>query len=205
MTFTTPAFLGNAEQSGQWRTPPFKALLRQWWRVVYASRNGFDVDVAKMRKEEGMLFGHAWLDDDLDTKGKKVSARKGAVRMRLDNWSHGKLKVWPSSDVTIKHPEVANPVGSQLYLGYGSLVFRSGTGLKANAAIQAGEHAQLSVAVPEDGADAVVNALTLMNAYGAAGGRSRNGWGSFVLHPIGGASPREKSGYHCVRAWLDCL
>ena len=27
--FLTPAFLGNAEQSGQWRTPPFKALLRQ--------------------------------------------------------------------------------------------------------------------------------------------------------------------------------
>ena len=22
-----PAFLGNAEQNGQWRTPPFKALL----------------------------------------------------------------------------------------------------------------------------------------------------------------------------------
>ena len=27
--FLTPAFLGNAEQDGQWRTPPFKALLRQ--------------------------------------------------------------------------------------------------------------------------------------------------------------------------------
>jgi len=32
--FLCPAFLGNAEQNGQWRTPPFKALLRQWWRVV---------------------------------------------------------------------------------------------------------------------------------------------------------------------------
>ena len=31
--FTTPAFLGDAEQNGAWRTPPFKALLRQWWRV----------------------------------------------------------------------------------------------------------------------------------------------------------------------------
>jgi hypothetical protein len=26
--FTTPAFLGNAEQAGQWRTPPFKAMIR---------------------------------------------------------------------------------------------------------------------------------------------------------------------------------
>ena len=32
--FLTSVFLGNAEQSGQWRTPPFKALLRQWWRVA---------------------------------------------------------------------------------------------------------------------------------------------------------------------------
>ncbi|OYV75217.1 MAG: hypothetical protein B7Z66_13795 [Chromatiales bacterium 21-64-14] len=27
--FVTPAFLGNAEQTGQWRTPPFKALRRR--------------------------------------------------------------------------------------------------------------------------------------------------------------------------------
>ena len=33
LSFTTPAFLGNASQQAQWRTPPVKALLRQWWRV----------------------------------------------------------------------------------------------------------------------------------------------------------------------------
>lgn len=31
--FQTPAFLGDAEQSGRWRTPPFKAQLRQGLRV----------------------------------------------------------------------------------------------------------------------------------------------------------------------------
>ncbi len=40
--FNTPAFLGNAEQQAQWRTPPFKALLRQWWRVVKAPEVGYD-------------------------------------------------------------------------------------------------------------------------------------------------------------------
>jgi CRISPR/Cas system CMR-associated protein Cmr1 (group 7 of RAMP superfamily) len=30
--FVAPAFLGNADQDGQWRTPSIKALLRQWWR-----------------------------------------------------------------------------------------------------------------------------------------------------------------------------
>ena len=38
VTFNTPAFLGNADQQAQWRTPPFKALLRQWWRVVHAPK-----------------------------------------------------------------------------------------------------------------------------------------------------------------------
>lgn len=27
---TTPAFLGNAEQSAQWRTPPVKAVTWSW-------------------------------------------------------------------------------------------------------------------------------------------------------------------------------
>jgi hypothetical protein len=29
LRFATPAFLGDAEQNGVWRTPPIKALLRQ--------------------------------------------------------------------------------------------------------------------------------------------------------------------------------
>jgi hypothetical protein len=45
VSFTTPAFLGDAEQNGQWRTPPFKALLRQWWRVA----GTFPVALSKVR------------------------------------------------------------------------------------------------------------------------------------------------------------
>ena len=57
--FATPAFLGNAEQSGQWRTPPIKALLRQWWRVAYAAGQPGAVNVSAMREAEGRLFGSA--------------------------------------------------------------------------------------------------------------------------------------------------
>ena len=57
--FATPAFLGNAEQSGQWRTPPIKALLRQWWRVAYAAAQPGAVNVGAMREAEGRLFGSA--------------------------------------------------------------------------------------------------------------------------------------------------
>ena len=101
ITFLTPAFLGNAEQNGQWRTPPFKALLRQWWRVVWAERHGFRCDIAAMRHDEGRLFGNAWLDGDF---------RRSAVRMRLSRWTDGSLvrEQWGNQDLGSKvtHPEV---------------------------------------------------------------------------------------------------
>lgn len=46
--FITPAFLGDSEQDGRWRTPPFKALLRQWWRVAYGGTG------------QGSGVGEAW-------------------------------------------------------------------------------------------------------------------------------------------------
>ena len=184
--FNTPAFLGNAEQSGQWRTPPIKALLRQWWRVAYAAEHGFPKDIRAMRQEEGLLFGHAWLEDDCDERGQKVAARKSLVRLRLDSWEAGKLKTWPLPDPIVAHPEVTRAVGSQLYMGFGPMVFRNGTALKANAAIQVGETARLSLAVPNEHASRIQRALMLMDRYGTLGGRSRNGWGSFSLTPLEG-------------------
>jgi hypothetical protein len=37
----------NAGQSGQWRTSPFKALLRQWWRVVHAPTVNYNADALR--------------------------------------------------------------------------------------------------------------------------------------------------------------
>lgn len=205
--FNTPAFLGNAEQNGQWRTPPFKALLRQWWRVAYAAANGFPANVADMRREEGWLFGVA-SDGDGDS-------RKSQIRIRLDRWDEGQLKKgqWQAL-ATVKHPEVPKPISSDLYLGYGPVTLPRGSHqptLKANAAIQFGESAILSIAVPEANADLIVQALTLMHRYGAAGGRSRNGWGSFALLPSP-ASGRGAGGEGVslpdttvLRPWRDTL
>lgn len=173
--FITPAFLGNAEQSGQWRTPPFKALLRQWWRVAYAAEHQFKVkDVTAMRKEEGLLFGHAWLEDDRDTKGNKVAARKSEVRLRLSSWEHGNLHQAPAiGQVTM----CKTGIPAALYSAYGPVA--PGPKLKANAAIQAGAEAVLRIAFPERAG--IEEAIALMNNYGTLGGRSRNGWGSFEL------------------------
>ncbi len=192
--FHTPAFLGNAEQSGQWRTPPFKAQLRQWWRVAYAASRQFRVNTEEMRQEEGRLFGNAWLEDNFS---------KSKVRIRISRWNPGKLDSWGKQDSSIQHPEVAKPVGTQLYMGFGPLVFRGGTALKANAAIQAGETNTLSLACPESDADLLKQALALMDKFGTAGGRSRNGWGSYGLLPETGTS--MLSFVAPVRPWRDAL
>jgi len=212
LSFTTPAFMGNAEQNAQWRTPPIKALLRQWWRVAYAADKKFAVRVDEMRQEEGLLFGHAWLENDSferDGKQVKTAARKSEIRIRLDRWDEGKLKKsdWPALS-TVSHPEVPKPIASDLYLGYGPVTLPKGAPkhpLKANASIQAGESATLSIAVPEIHAPLIENALWLMNQYGTLGGRSRNGWGSFVLlpSPLAGEGLGERG--RAQRPWIECL
>lgn len=188
--FNTPAFLGNAEQAGQWRTPPFKALLRQWWRVAYAADHDFLVNLRDMRLEEGLLFGNAWMENDF---------RKSLVRMRLSRWDIGELRNWQGMEQpAVNHPETEKTrykVGPHAYLGYGPLDGRGNTKLNPKAAIQAGESALLSVAVPTSHKAPALNrllqtnvprielALWLMDRYGTLGGRSRNGWGSFSLVP----------------------
>jgi len=202
LSFATPAFMGNAEQNAQWRTPPIKALLRQWWRVAYAADKNFAVRVDEMRQEEGLLFGMASEGD----------SQKSQIRIRLDRWDEGKLKKsdWPR-DIGTPHPEVKNKsgqvvsVGSALYLGYGPLEFSNGTSLKKSAAIQAGESATLSIAVPNPHAPLIEHALWLINQYGTLGGRSRNGWGSFALLPLPQAGEGWGEGALPARPWRDCL
>lgn len=197
--FHSPAFLGNAEQNGQWRAPAFKALLRQWWRVVYAAEKNYRIEIAQMREEEGRIFGAA-----ADGKG-----RRSLVRLRLDRWDEGKLKSWDGLEQRkVHHPEVQKTkfkVGPQAYLGFGPLDGRGGTKLgKPNAAIQAGETAQLSIAFPDKYSKQLIQALWLMDRYGTLGGRSRNGWGSFTLRYD------KESGDAAVlavprRDWVECL
>jgi CRISPR-associated protein Cmr1 len=203
--FLTPAFLGDAEQNGRWRTPPFKHALREWWRVAYAAEQQFRVDVQAMRRKEGLLFGNAWLsrrEGDSDI----ADHRKSLVRLRLDHWAVGGLTNW-SPDQTVRHPEVQQPVGAQLYLGYGPLIFRQGTKLQKNAAIQENETATFSVAIAQavDSTDRqrLLRALWLMDRYGTLGGRSRNGWGSYVLEPANDY-PAPPGGVP-LRKWQDCL
>jgi len=149
-----------------------------------------------MRHEEGLLFGHAWLNDDtFERAGKqiKTAGRKSQVRIRLEHWHEGKLKQsdWPRLDA-VNHPEVGRPIASDLYLGFGPVTLPRGAShptLKARAALQAGETAQIAIAVPDQSAALVQRALWLIDRYGTLGGRSCNGWGSFTLTSHDGESP----------------
>ncbi|MDQ7074731.1 MAG: hypothetical protein Q9O24_06160 [Gammaproteobacteria bacterium] len=154
--------------------------MRQWWRVAVAKK--FNYQHKEIREEEGRLFGHAWLESDKDTKGKKVSGRKSLVRIRLDKWDAGKMTEW-GKDPKISHPEVTNSLGGHLYLGYGALSYKKGStflGSKEGArkAIKAECRCTLNIAAPEKHIKDIEVAMQLFHAYGTLGGRSRNGWGS---------------------------
>jgi len=200
VSFTTPAFLGNAEQQAQWRTPPFKALLRQWWRVVKAPQLARPFNVDNLRAAENLLFGAA--SDD----GKEKSHRS-LVRLRLttaniggNGWENGALKQWPAGGQTVFHGEVGEQgrqVGAELYLGYGPLGFRAGqTALNAiqgsdrfRTAIDTRPTAQLRLMFPVTQQADLTTALQLAAWFGALGSRSRNGWGALSLVPEGNMSP----------------
>lgn len=196
LRFLTPAFLGDAEQNGAWRTPPIKALLRQFWRMDYARRAGWNVDLNAMRRDEGALFGQA---------GDQKNSSQSRIRIRLDParprngvlepaWQQGKLISWNGLEQPpISHPDRKQRTSPHSYLGFGPLDARGGTrlGEKCNAAIRAEEHAALRIGVipvcsHDDAAYArqtasIQTALALVHRFGALGGRSRNGWGSFSL------------------------
>lgn len=198
----SPAFLGDAEQKGVWRTPPIKALLREWWRIAAAPAASHEH--ARLREREGLLFGNAWLEPSANKESRFCQSK---VRLALVHWHEGKPG-WDPTDLTVHHKEVKFPVGSQLYLGYGPLAFEKGSGikLKNNAALQAGEPNTLKLAWPENEAD-IPHALQLIHWFGTLGGRSRNAWGSLEL--TGEGLDSLHSEHLCLKNVLrplaDCL
>ena len=198
VSFATPAFLGNAEQQAQWRTPPFKALIRQWWRVVKAREMGYDVGL--LRTAENKLFGTA--SDDGAEK-----SHRSLLRLRLSAWDEGKLKDWPAGELRERHPEVGSggqQIGAELYLGYGALEYSRQTkstqlgtskssGLKRNA-IDDKSSVELRLMFPSEYEFELRAAMQLITWFGTLGSRARNGWGAVQLGEIGGAQAVPQSG-----------
>jgi len=167
--FNTPAFLGNAEQSGQWRTPPFKALLRQWWRVVKAKE--VDYDHTRLRAEEMHLFGAA------SDSGSEKSHRS-LVLLRLSSWDEGTLSEVGRGEM-VAHREVPRgQVGANLYLGYGPIGGQTRSAIDPESV--AHMHA-LSICCPDERVQEIRKAMQLAVWFGTIGSRSRNGWGALDI------------------------
>lgn len=178
MTFNTPAFLGDAERKGAMRSPPFKSLIRHFWRIEKA---GPDYAFNRLMGEENCLFGFASQD----------GAAQSVFRLKLGAWEAKKLEGSLPSTGSVFHPEArgGRKVEAALYLGYGPIGQNSA--LTCERAIAPGKDGgtTLSIAFPNEEKDAILNTIKLIQAFGTVGGRSRNGWGSLCLSGEGIPDP----------------
>lgn len=208
--FVTPAFLGNAEQQGQWRTPPFKALLRQWWRVAAAKDHGYNHE--RLREAEGKLFGNAWIENNFC---------KSKVRLRLDRWDEGKLSSngWPGGSIekVVTTRDGKGQVSADIYMGYGPVLPPSKKDNRSKITIRNAigptePTMQLRVGYERNLETDMTAALQLIQWFGTLGSRSRNSWGSLLLEPIENALalPILPQIDHPLisqigRSWRECL
>lgn len=212
VTFTTPAFLGNAEQEAQWRTPPFKALLRQWWRVAGAKGHGYGH--GPLREEEGDLFGNAWLTDNAG----RPRFRRSRIGLRLDHWGGGGLasQAWPGGPMesVVTTADGKGSVRADVYLGFGPVLPPSKKehrpSITIRGAIAPGKDAVLGLLAeePQD----LFESLQLLAWFGTLGSRSRNGWGSLSLAALNSApqvtpipAPDDALIAAIGRDWQQCL
>ena len=174
VSFNTPAFLGNAEQQAQWRTPPFKALLRQWWRVVKAPEVRYDY--RELLKLENALFGSA---------GDDSGGGRSKVQLRLSRWDMGTLFELPRM-ATHQHKKVKRngqlvPVGTDVYLGFGPVTTQG----NRNAIAPDAPVVTLRLRCPASEVDTLRKVMQLAAWFGAVGSRARNGWGALHIEGEG--------------------
>ncbi|MBN2299297.1 MAG: type III-B CRISPR module RAMP protein Cmr1 [Deltaproteobacteria bacterium] len=167
----TPMFLGGADQNAELRSPPFKAMLRQCWRIV---NGGKYKTVSSLLEEESKLFGSATEKDSGKSRVKIIV--EGDVKPQGEN-----------SEVqyrgTVFHPEVqqGRKVSALLYLGYGPIEWAGGkVKYKFNHFVP-GDNFKLTIIFSEENKNELLKVLSLFRHIGTIGSRSRNGWGSFNL------------------------
>jgi len=190
--FLTPAFLGDAEQQGRWRTPPFKALLRQWWRVVYAAEHNFQVDHQTMLRDEGELFGCA--SDKFTSKSQILLRLEPALDTTSLAWTPG------------THDGV-KPLSTGLDTGYawfGLIDSKTKKALRTGIATNPEEGTRrLKLALPEKESERIAIVMRLIAGFGQMGARSRGGWGSIHIPGIEPLTDADLTRY--ARSLNDCL
>ena len=210
LSFNTPAFLGNADQQAQWRTPPIKALIRHWWRVVQKAQTS--ADLPRIRHTEGIQFGNAWLSE-----GNKPLHRKSDLLIRLSEHGYGKLSSEPWQQLQFDTVPTSREAGlrADLYTGYGPVQSEKGSNgarrvVIPRGAIDAGNAVQLRLGMRQP-LQGLEDTLQLMHWFGTVGSRARNGWGSLRLEAENDAARAFGPGdalqlaLRYARSWRDCL
>ena len=214
--FVTPAFLGNASQHGQWRTPPFKALLRRWWRILHAQEVNYDWH--ELRRQEGLLWGNAFLSDkDLPDglrKGRKNGHCRSQVSLRFNHWNEGTIgnDLWENTKFQKIDTGGEFDIPADLFLGYGAVLSKRVKPkqgkpyrveyLQHEPAMNAGDSNRLRLTFREQGLTPMLKGLMwLIDQFGALGSRAGNAWGS--LHLAGAEKPDDMT--LPVRNWDACL
>ncbi len=199
--FHTPAFLGNAEQKAQWRTPPIKALLREWWRIRVARQ--FDYDAAKIRAEEKRIFGSA---------ADANSSQRSRVQLRLSPWDIDDFDAKQQIDSTrILSGKFNVSVGT--YLAYGPILAKQNGASRCSLRPESKASHRLDIRLqpdglgrdPEEVIDWIEDTIALAHRFGAIGSRARNGWGSISIVPSNGSDGRPVKWDEVQRPFSDCM
>jgi CRISPR-associated protein Cmr1 len=184
LELVTPAFLGGAEdQSAEWRTPALKALIRQWWRVVWYAENTKKTpseQLSDMQLAEALRFGSV-------EKGKNGKAR---IQIRFDEEAKN-----PTGFVS----GIRNDQNQSLqYLGFGPFV--QPTNPSSKKALNIGAKVKFKVLIQgtnqqetETFTKELDKTMFLLQQFGTLGSRANNAWGS--LHISGDIQPTSLTSY----------
>ena len=195
LTFDTPAFVGDADSNAQWRTPPFKALIRQWWRVVVAAESDYTLTTSDLLSCENALFGSA-----ADSSGVQASG-KSLVRLRLD--AEGDAIAWAAgTNNPGVYPMVAtrNPNDA---INYSIYPLNENSGGRSINPLSGEATRLLRIACPADEKSRLMQALKLVGSFGQLGKRSRGGWGSLRIPEVDSLTTAELALY--CSPLEDCL
>jgi CRISPR-associated protein Cmr1 len=166
----TPMFLGGPDQNAQWRGAPFKALLRKWWRIAH----GAGMTSSDLYENESQVFGAA------GEKGSNLGKSKVVITLQAD-----------AKACEQKMPNIAPVNQPECQLNEGNvspLLYLAGMGLMApngnvkHSYFSPGEKFVLTIEAGHHEIEGLKPVFRLLQLFGTIGGRSRNGWGSFILN-----------------------
>ena len=169
LEFITPAFIGGAfnEEEVELRPASLIGSLRYWFRNLLGTITD-NVDAIYKLEEE--LFGS-------QQKAGAVKVKVSAIAFKIKkDFNHLEEK----------------ELEALSYIGFGNILKKKGNYI-IRPYLDLGSKFQITFLVPKKYEDLFVSFLYLYNFLGSLGGRSRRGWGNFILKPTSGLKEEFKN------------